>query len=196
MGWMGRSGRRGRTRPQTSLLFSLQASEREIVWIMRVTVVVTGVISVVVALAVKSVIFLVILCMDLVYVIVFPQLFCVLFFENSNTYGALVGYIVGLVLRLTAGDPSLGIPSLIQYPYYSVENGQIFPYRSLAMLLGLVLTIGLSYFTKYLFENEIVPLKMDIFHCFQPEEPSEDVTDNKRKSSLDKGRNSTYESAL
>lgn len=32
------------------------------------------------------------LCADLVYVILFPQLLCVVYLERSNTYGCLLGY--------------------------------------------------------------------------------------------------------
>ena len=41
------------------------------------------------------------LCADFVYVIVFPQLVLVLYFERyTNTYGSIVGFVVALVLRL------------------------------------------------------------------------------------------------
>lgn len=35
------------------------------------------------------------LCADLVYVILFPQLICVVYMKDSNTYGSLAGYGVG-----------------------------------------------------------------------------------------------------
>ena len=151
-----------------------QASEKELIWVIRVSVLVIGVVSVVVALAVKSVIYLLILCMDLVYVILFPQLCCVLFFQHCNTYGAAVGYVVGLILRLLAGDPFLDIPAVIKYPYYQHDTqDQLFPYRSLAMLLGLLLTLGVSYLTRHLFTKGVIPLKYDVFKCFPPEKPAE-----------------------
>uniref|UniRef100_H2YD71 Uncharacterized protein n=1 Tax=Ciona savignyi TaxID=51511 RepID=H2YD71_CIOSA len=53
--------------------FSLQASQTELVWVMRVTIVLVAVAAAALALAVKSVYLLFYLCSDLIYVILFPQ---------------------------------------------------------------------------------------------------------------------------
>ena len=47
------------------------------------------------------------LCSDLVYVILFPQLLCVVHFpEWCNTYGSLFSYCLGLTIRLISDENS------------------------------------------------------------------------------------------
>ena len=41
-----------------------------------------------------------VLCGDFVYVIVFPQLLLVLYFNKANTYGSVFSFVIGLALRL------------------------------------------------------------------------------------------------
>ena len=49
---------------------------------------------------------------DIIFVIMLPQLVCVLFFSFSNTYGAFAGFFTGLVLRIGAGESYLSLPCL------------------------------------------------------------------------------------
>ena len=156
-----------------SFSISFQASDKEIIWVMRIALIVIGVVAVFMALAVKSVLFLFFLCVDLVYVILFPQLCCVLFVDVSNAYGALVGYFLAVLLRFGGGDPSLGVAPFIEYPFYAPGEGQLFPFRTLAMLVGLIATICTSYLTKTLFEKRIIPRSMDVLRCFGPENANE-----------------------
>ena len=41
-----------------------------------------------------------VLCSDFVYVIIFPQLLLVLYYDGSNTYGSVAAFLVALILRL------------------------------------------------------------------------------------------------
>lgn len=59
---------------------------------MRVAIVFVGILATVMALTIQSIYALWYLCADLVYVILFPQLLCVVYFQRSNTYGCLLGY--------------------------------------------------------------------------------------------------------
>ncbi|KAG7216078.1 hypothetical protein INR49_007830, partial [Caranx melampygus] len=64
------------------------------------------------------------------------SLICVLHFRYANTYGAISGYIAGLLLRGLSGEPLLGIPPVLLYPGWREDKGvitQYFPYRTLAM---------------------------------------------------------------
>ena len=57
------------------------------------------------------------LCSDLVYVILFPQLLCVVHFPDwCNTYGSLFSYCLGLSIRVTGGESLVGLPPLIHFP--------------------------------------------------------------------------------
>lgn len=89
------------------------------------------------------------MCSDLVYVILFPQLLMVVHFKHHcNTYGSLSAYIVAFFVRLTGGEPMLGLSPMIHYPGWDGER-QLFPFRTLAMITSLVTLIGVSWGTKY-----------------------------------------------
>ncbi len=114
------------------------ASDREIQLVMRLMVVVIGMTGAAMAIAVNSVYTLWYLSADLVFVILFPQLVMALFFRRATATGAMVGALVGLILRLGGGEPALGIPAWIPYPWQDPELGILFPFRTFAMLSSLV----------------------------------------------------------
>jgi high affinity choline transporter 7 len=117
-------------------------------------------------ITVKSVYGLWFLCSDLVYVVLFPQLFCVVYLERTNTYGSLVAYWVGILLRLSGGEPLFNLPALIKFPMYDEETmTQRFPFRTMSMLLSFVLNIGISFLTNYIFEKGLLSKKFDLFRC-------------------------------
>lgn len=91
------------------------------------------------------------MCSDLVYVILFPQLLMVVHFKNHcNTYGSLAAYIVAFFVRISGGEPLMGLPPFIHYPGYDYENQrQMFPFRTMAMLCSLITLIFVSWWTKY-----------------------------------------------
>ncbi|XP_022098358.1 high-affinity choline transporter 1-like isoform X2 [Acanthaster planci] len=149
------------------LVFRPRASKRELAWVMRASTVGAGVIATVLGLSISSVYKLFVFCSDFVYVVLFPQLLCVIYFSKCNTYGSLLAYIVALVLRFGGGDHVLGIPALIKYPYYDEEEEvQLFPYKTLAMLSSLVTILVVSYSLDYLFKKGTIPKRYDFFHCF------------------------------
>ncbi|KAM9032321.1 LOW QUALITY PROTEIN: high affinity choline transporter 1-like [Sarcophilus harrisii] len=147
------------------LLFRQNASDREIVWVMRITVLLFGAAATAMALLTKSVYGLWYLSSDLVYIIIFPHLLCVLFIKGTNTYGALVGYVLGLIFRITGGESNLYLQPLILYPgHYRDENGiyhQRFPFKTFAMSISFLTNIFVSYLAKYLFESGILPSRLD-----------------------------------
>nr|KAG5700863.1 hypothetical protein BaRGS_012270 [Batillaria attramentaria] len=63
--------------------------------------------SCVMAISVSSIYSLFLLCSDFVYVILFPQLVCVLYVHWTNTYGSLAGFVLGLLFRLLGGEPNI-----------------------------------------------------------------------------------------
>ena len=136
-------------------------------WVMRIAIFGVGAAATAMALAVGSVYSLWALCSDLVYVILFPQLCCVIYFDGTNTYGSFMGYVLGMVLRIGGGEDKIGIPPFIKYPYYNDLDGQLFPFRTLAMVVSFVTIVVVSYLLKFLFEREIVPLKFDFLRCFR-----------------------------
>lgn len=83
------------------------------VWVMRCAQVVIAGLACGLALTVTSVYYLWALSSDFVYVILFPQLLCVLFVRWSNTYGSLAAFVFGLLFRLLGGEPGLNLPPAI-----------------------------------------------------------------------------------
>ena len=136
-------------------------------WVMRVTVVIAATVSTAVALAVNSIYGLLYLLGDLAGLFLFPQLFCAVFLTNANTYGSLLAIAVALILRIGGGDYLLELSPFIKYPYYSDIYGQLFPYKTLAMVCSFATIVIVSYLTKFLFEREILPASMDFLHCFK-----------------------------
>ena len=143
-----------------------QASEIEIIWVMRAAVFGVSAMAMATAITVTSIYELWFLCADFVYIIIFPQLVCVVYVENANTYGSLAGYIIGLFFRLAGGEPWMGLRAIIKYPWYDADNDlQLFPFKSFSMILSLITIIGVSLSLKYAFESGLIHHRYDIFMC-------------------------------
>lgn len=126
-------------RPQLSSA-QLGKLVQRIIWIV-------GVAATLIALNVGSVYELWFLCSDFVYCLLFPPLVCALFDPKANAPGALAGFAVAALLRFGGGDATLGLPLLLPYPM--VENGvSLFPFRTLAMVSGLLSIVVVSRLTQ------------------------------------------------
>ncbi|XP_009879541.1 PREDICTED: high affinity choline transporter 1-like [Charadrius vociferus] len=142
-----------------------KATEAEVLWAMRTSMLVFGAVAAGLAFYSSSVYDLWFLSGDLVYALLFPQLCCALFAPSTNTYGSAAGFLVGLVLRLLAGEPALGIPPAICYPPCSLVNGtysQLFPFKTFTMLLTLGTILAVSYLAAVLFQRNILPRRWDV----------------------------------
>lgn len=117
-----------------------------------------GAMATAMAITVDSIYDLWFLCSDFVYVILFPQLVSVVYLSGTNTYGSLAGFIIGWLFRIMGGEPSLKIPPLVKFP-------QIFPFKTLCMIIAFASIICVSYPLKYLFESGRLPRNWDIFQC-------------------------------
>lgn len=100
-----------------------------------------GVAATLIAFRVGSVYALWFLCSDLVYCLLFPALLCALYLPFANGRGALAGFGVAAVLRFGGGEATLGIPAFLDYP-------PDFPFRTVAMLSGLLTLVVVSYFAS------------------------------------------------
>ncbi|CDQ89388.1 unnamed protein product [Oncorhynchus mykiss] len=151
-----------------------RATDREIVWVMRITIFVFGALATAMALLTGTVYGLWYLSSDLVYVIIFPQLLSVLFIKGTNTYGSVAGYIFGLLLRIGGGEPYLKLPPFIYYPGWVQEEKihhltgdveyfiqQRFPFKTVSMLASFLGNVAFSYLLKYLFESGTLSHKYD-----------------------------------
>ncbi|XP_794570.2 high-affinity choline transporter 1 [Strongylocentrotus purpuratus] len=146
-------------------IFRPSASEREMMWILRVAVIVVATIATVMALTVESIYVLFVLCSDFVYVVLFPQFVCVIHIKKSNTYGSAAAFALGLLLRLLGGEPALNLPAAIHYPFYDEELGQLFPYRTFCAIVSFVTLVAVSYATDIVFTRGYIPRRFDVFRC-------------------------------
>ncbi|CAL7952154.1 unnamed protein product [Xylocopa violacea] len=147
-----------------------KASERELNWILRISVLVVTILSTLIALTVDSVYYLAYLCSDLVYVVLFPQLLTVVHWPSLvDTYGCLAGYFVAVFLRLCGGEKGLGVPALIEYPFYDTETqSQKFPFRTGAMIVALSTQLITSFFTRNLLGKGYFPRCCDVLSVYSP----------------------------
>ncbi|KAM4630419.1 high-affinity choline transporter 1 [Polymixia lowei] len=156
------------------LAFRQSASDREIVWVMRITIFVFGGLATLMALVTGTVYGLWYLSSDLVYVIIFPQLISVLFVKGTNTYGSVAAYFFGMILRIGGGEPYLQLPPFIYYPGWTIEQRvhhmtgeledvviQKFPFKTVSMLASFLGNVFFSYLAKYLFESGKLSHKYD-----------------------------------
>ncbi|KAL3244321.1 hypothetical protein MRX96_018941 [Rhipicephalus microplus] len=142
------------------------ASDVEVSLVLRIMVFAIGSWATYLALSVESVLELWLLCSDLIYVLLFPQLICVLYFEKSNTYGSLLAFSVGVVFRWMCGEPIMNVPVTLRLPLYDEEHGQVFPFRLTCMLIGLITQLLGSYCAFLAFRSGWIPQRLDVFHCF------------------------------
>ena len=75
-------------------------------WVIRIAIFGVAVLATSLSLLVNSIYSLFALCSDLVYVILFPQLCCVIYLPGANTYGSFMGYILGLAAVMSSTDSS------------------------------------------------------------------------------------------
>lgn len=127
-----------------------QASDRELLWIQRFAVLCVGVMATVISIFVPVIYGIFILAADIVFVIVLPQLFCSVFLKWTNSYGAALGYLTGVILRIGAGEPYLYLEPFIRFPYYDVKTGQNFPFRTFAMVTSVCCIVLFSLFTNWI----------------------------------------------
>ncbi|KAG7270384.1 hypothetical protein CRUP_024704 [Coryphaenoides rupestris] len=144
-----------------------QASDREMMWVIRISVVVVGLAGTALTFLDNSVLVFWLVGVDMSYTIMFPQLVCVLFFKVSNGYGASVGYILGMVLRLLSGEPLIGLPPAIHFPGCRPDSDgkmiQYFPFRTTIMLMSLVSIVLVSWLASIIFNKGLLSERWDVF---------------------------------
>lgn len=136
-------------------LFKPDITSKQLAKVLKRVIWIIGISATLLALQVKSVYELWFLCSDFVYAILFPQLVTALFDKKANMYGSVAGFAVSLFLRFGGGEATLGIPTLIPYPM--IENGIVlFPFRTLAMVSGLITIMVVSRLTYKICKPEVL----------------------------------------
>lgn len=67
---------------------------------------------------------------------------------------------------VTGGEPIIGLEPVLAYPFYSAELGQLFPFRTLCMIIALVTHVVVSQLAWGLFHYEYLPSNWDVLRCF------------------------------
>ncbi|KAH6944867.1 hypothetical protein HPB50_005798 [Hyalomma asiaticum] len=131
-------------RPKASFLH-YNASDAEVVWVLRLFVVAVAAASAIMAMEVRSVYDLWALSADLVYVVLLPQLLAAVFLGRRwcNAAGSVTAFFLGLALRVLGGEPVLGIPAVMHYPLYDGSR-QLFPFKTVTMLLSGITLLAVS----------------------------------------------------
>lgn len=139
----------------------------EIVWVMRLSIVVVAFSATTMAITIPSIYGLWSMCSDLVYVILFPQLTMVVHFKHyCNTYGSLAAYIVAFYIRMAGGEPLLGLRPMIHFPGWDGEK-QLFPFRTTAMLCSLFTLVFVSWFTKWVLPYHMFKVLYYYYYCIR-----------------------------
>uniref|UniRef100_H3C1Y0 Uncharacterized protein n=1 Tax=Tetraodon nigroviridis TaxID=99883 RepID=H3C1Y0_TETNG len=143
-----------------------QASDWEMQWVIRISVVVVGVAGTAITTYTNSTLLLWILGADISYTLIFPHLVTVLFFKVTNGYGAFIGYVLGLVLRVLLGENTVGLPVILQLPGCTLEDGvyvQKAPVRTFSMLSTFLSILFFSWLSSLMFNGGLLPEKWDTF---------------------------------
>ncbi|XP_010764461.1 high affinity choline transporter 1-like isoform X2 [Notothenia coriiceps] len=153
-----------------------QASDSEMQWVIRISVVVVGLAGTGLTFLDSSVLVFWLVGVDMSYTIMFPQLVCVLFFKVSNAYGALIGFMMGIILRFMSGEPLIGLPPLIEFPGYRLDaegkQTQYFPFRTAIMMLSLFSILLFSWLAAIIINKGLLPEKWDVFKINRKRKPS------------------------
>ena len=113
--------------------FGKDASDEQMRRVVKYSVFVSGGVATVLALNIGSIYTLWYLSADLVYVLLFPQLFLCLYFPMMNAPSVMTGLLAGLFVRIFAETGLMFSCGILSF----MENPEFFPYRTVAMLANL-----------------------------------------------------------
>lgn len=139
----------------------------------RCSIVVVGVAGTSLATLKNSVLLFWFISVEMAYVLVFPQLICVLYVKVCNSCETLLGMLVGLLIRLFSGEPQLGLQPVLRFPGCTLEDSvyvQQAPVRTISMLMALGTTLLVSHVTLVLFDRGLLPQRWDVLGVkYRPE---------------------------
>jgi hypothetical protein len=134
------------------------ASDKEMLFVLKISICILGAISTYLACTIQSVYYLWILASDLVYTVLFPHLtLTVHFSEHCNGWGAWAGYGTAFVLRALSGALTHAYqPGVFSWFQESPAKAYQFPFRTAIMLINMTVTLVVSRIAVYIFENGIL----------------------------------------
>lgn len=161
-----------------------QASDREMQWVIRISVVVVGLAGTALTFLDSSVLVFWLVGVDMSYTIMFPQLVCILFFKVSNGYGATVGLLMGIIMRVLSGEPLIGLPPAIKFPGCRLDAEgkltQFFPFRTAIMMISMASIVLFSWLTHIIFNKGLLSERWDVFKIKRGQTPAGPAGDDMR----------------
>ena len=156
-------------------------------WVIRISVVCVGIAGTGLTFLDSSVLVFWLVGVDMSYTIMFPQLVCILFFKVSNGYGASVGYVIGIIMRVLSGEPLIGLPPAIRFPGCRLDAEgkltQFFPFRTTIMITSLVSILLFSWLASIIFNKDLLSEKWDLFKIKRKQKPAGITLDDKKTNS-------------
>ncbi|XP_071358969.1 high affinity choline transporter 1-like [Trachinotus anak] len=143
-----------------------QASEKMILVVIKVSVLLCGVIGAGLAMMSRSVHLFWIVSADVQYSMMTPQVTCTFFLSQwVNQYGACSGFVLAILLRALVGEPLIGLPDLLPLPWDKIqEDGlrhRLFPFRTAIMLITIGTILLVSRLTVWLSEKRLLKTIID-----------------------------------
>lgn len=153
----------------------------------RISVVVVGLAGTALTFLDSSVLVFWLVGVDMSYTIMFPQLVCILFFKVSNGYGAIVGFMMGVIMRVLSGEPLIGLPPAIKFPGCRMDKEgkmtQYFPFRTAIMVISLLSILLFSWLMSIFFNKGLLPESWDVFKIKRTQTPPSRVPNERRTKS-------------
>lgn len=69
-------------------------------------------------------------------------------------------------VKIQGGEPLIGLPVILAYPFYDPNLGQLFPFRTMSMIISLMSHVIVSLVARWIFLNNLLPAKWDLLRCF------------------------------
>nr|XP_046234954.1 high-affinity choline transporter 1-like isoform X2 [Scatophagus argus] len=132
-----------------------QASEKMIIVVVKVSVLLCGLTGAILAMTSRSVHLLWIVSGDVLYTMMTPQVTCIFYLPQwVNKYGAFSGCVLALLLRGLVGEPVIGLPDVLPLPWDKIQvdghRYRLFPFRTAIMLISTGTILLVSRFTMWL----------------------------------------------
>ncbi|XP_071455753.1 high-affinity choline transporter 1-like [Hetaerina americana] len=119
-------------------LLRTKASDGEVMWCSRISILAVGVAATGVAFMAESIYGLWYLSSDLMYVLVFPHFMMAMIAPGIGTpIASGITFFVGITLRVLVGEVSIGLPPVIRFP-------ETIPVRTLTMTVSLFVLVSVS----------------------------------------------------
>ena len=67
------------------------------------------------------------------------------------------------MLRIGAGEPTIELPAILQYPSYDPETGQqLYPFRAIAVAAAMLCHVVVSWVTTLCFRSGVLPASCNV----------------------------------